>query len=294
MDLQAKTLGHARRGGSGRIGCRTLKYRFRAAYLNCSTFRRKVLGHIAKFLDESNAVACQPRLIGVALLAAAALMACASRHEKIPLSPEDQAIQYKFRGVNGVVLYLDASGYGKEKITMYNEKGEIWQALFGVSTGAQQSTYPSTLYLPKTLRVIWRSNDATQKMRYTMTGIPCHKLANGEIECPNPCRIGCPDYSRLGWEGGTILGDYTVPLATRIPDKVLDDIRANGGALRVKIRLKDNGVAIGWDVERSLPIPNLPKNYVGAKYAIDYFIPGGDFREAQVFNGKVTDPGWEK
>lgn len=264
MGLQAKNLGHARRGGSGRIGCRTLECRFRAAYLNCSIFRRKVFGHIAKFLDESNAVACQSRLIGVALLAAAALMACASRHEKIPLSPEDQAIQYKFRGIQGGILYLDASGEDKRRITMYNETGKIWLALPGLSTGAQQSTYPGALYLPKILHVIWRSNDATAARRY------------GGPECGIR---GCPDYNRMGWEGGAILGDYTVPLATRIPDEVLDYIRANGGALRVKIRLKDNGVAIGWDVEYVIPFKDWKPNKLGLNSGVNYRMAGGDFRE---------------
>ena len=96
------------------------------------------------------------------------------------------------------------------------------------------------------------------------------------------------------WLGGIIIGDYTVPVASRIPDAVLDEIRKNGGMLRLKIRLKDNGIAIGWDIEKAVPIPNLPAGYTGSKRAIEYIMPGGDFREAQIYNGKITDPGWEK
>jgi hypothetical protein len=94
------------------------------------------------------------------------------------------------------------------------------------------------------------------------------------------------------WKGGTIIGDYTVPVAARIPDEILNYIRASGGALRIKIRLKDNGVLIGWDVEERVPKPNW-KPGDGAENYIRHSLPGGDFRE-DIYNGKVIDPGWEK
>jgi hypothetical protein len=192
----------------------------------------------------------------------------------IELSPEDQAIQYKFRGIYGGVLYFNASGSNKENITIYNEKGVFWRSELQIGRGARKSTYTDAIYLPKEIRVEWRTD-----------------YKSGTRGKPNS--RGRPDGTNLGWEGGTVLGDYTVPLATRIPDEVLDYIRANGGALRVKVRLKDNGVAVGWDVERRVPIPNLPAGYTGAKNGIEYVMAGGDFREAQIYNGKVTDPGWE-
>lgn len=108
------------------------------------------------------------------------------------------------------------------------------------------------------------------------------------------------DYQYQGqgvWKGGTIVGDYTVPVAERIPDDVLDYIRQNGGALRIKIRLKDDGVLIGWDVEKSLPIPGCQPGTVAICTAIHHLMPGGDFREVQVRhgpNGKVINPGGQK
>jgi len=210
-------------------------------------------------------------------LICAGIAACSSsymQNRSADLSPEDQAIQHKFRGIYGGVIYFDASGYQKEHITIYNEKGIFWRSELQIGRGARQSTYTNTLYLPKTIRVEWRTD--------YISG------THGKLNTR-----GRPDGTNLGWEGGTVLGDYTVPLATRIPDEILDYIRANGGALRIKIRLKDNGVAVGWDVERRVPIPNLPADYIGAKNAIVYAMPGGDFREAQIYNGKVTDPGWE-
>lgn len=77
------------------------------------------------------------------------------------------------------------------------------------------------------------------------------------------------DYSRAMWYGGTILGDYTVPVAARIPDEVLRDIRAKGGALRLKFRLKPDGVLFGWDIER--PGGGISK----------FDMPGGDFLETR-------------
>ena len=227
-------------------------------------------------------------------LAVTILGACSTGYlqkNSVELSPEDQAIQHKFRGINGGVLYFDASGQSKKRITMYNEKGEFWQAHVGIGLGKQQSTYPNVLYLPKSIHIIWRSEDATEKRRPAQECIP---LKDGAKQCFEPCGAkGCPDYSRAGWEGGTVLGDYTVPLATRIPDEVLDYIRANGGALRVKIRLKDNGVAVGWDVEHIIISGQWKPNKLGLGSGITYRMAGGDFREAEIYGGKVIDPGWE-
>jgi hypothetical protein len=80
-----------------------------------------------------------------------------------------------------------------------------------------------------------------------------------------------------------------VPVAERIPDDFLDFIRANGGALRLKIRLVDDGILIGWDIEQRIPIRSSdPKagNY------LNYALPGGDFREAGIINGKIVRHAW--
>ena len=91
------------------------------------------------------------------------------------------------------------------------------------------------------------------------------------------------DYSHATWYGGTILGDYTIPVAERIPDEVLNDIRARGGSLRLKFRLKTDGVLFGWDIER---------DGTGTGYTFKYDMIGGDFKEARIFNGKPVEPGW--
>ena len=187
------------------------------------------------------------------------------------LSPEDKMLRHKFRGIYGGVLYIDASGYAKDYVTMRTQSGQIWRATpGGYGRGAGQETFTGAMYIPKTIRVEWRTGNVSVR-----------KDENGRS-----------NYHSMGFEGGTILGDYTVPVIGRIPDEVLDYIRNKGGALRLKIRLKDDGVLIGWDVEESVPIRNW-KAGDGAKSAIRYVMPGGDFREAQIYNGKVIDPGWE-
>ncbi|MDB5797035.1 MAG: hypothetical protein JWP36_937 [Paucimonas sp.] len=70
---------------------------------------------------------------------------------------------------------------------------------------------------------------------------------------------------------GPIIGDYTIPVAERIPDEVLNDIRAKGGALRLKFRLKPDGVMLGWDIERRAPIGDVSIHEM----------PGGDFLETR-------------
>lgn len=90
------------------------------------------------------------------------------------------------------------------------------------------------------------------------------------------------DNGTLRYEG-TIIGDYTVPVAERIPDELLDDLRKNPrGSLRIKIRLAEDRVLIGWDIMRDGK----------GKYTFDYEMAGGDFREARIYNGKVDRKGW--
>ena len=79
--------------------------------------------------------------------------------------------------------------------------------------------------------------------------------------------VGRADNPRINTYAGNILGDYTIPVASRIPDDVIREIRKNGGGLRLKFRLKPHGVLFGWDIERFSG--DLPK----------HSMPGGDFLE---------------
>ena len=80
------------------------------------------------------------------------------------------------------------------------------------------------------------------------------------------------DKVRQVWNEGTVIGDYTIRVAERIPDDVLADIHKHGGALRLKFRLKPDGVLLGWDIER---------DGAGTGHVFRYDMPGGDFLETR-------------
>lgn len=85
------------------------------------------------------------------------------------------------------------------------------------------------------------------------------------------------------WGGeyfGPAVGDYTFHVASRIPDDVVKEIRKNGGGLRLKFRLHPEGVLFGWDIERISG--GLPRHSMA----------GGDFQEADIFNGRAVRKGW--
>jgi hypothetical protein len=196
---------------------------------------------------------------GILLGAALAVSACAvgagnkAANNTVPLSSEEQMLRHKYRGINGLVLRIDAASR-KEGVTITTETGGYIDSPGLLGPGGSANIV-SSRPIPKAVRATWRVGKFEQKP------------GGG------------------GWNGGTIIGDYTVPVAERIPDDILDYIRKNGGALRLKIRLKDDGVLIGWDVE---------ERYT-TQYGrgVRWVLPGGDFREAQIFNGKVIDPGWQ-
>lgn len=73
--------------------------------------------------------------------------------------------------------------------------------------------------------------------------------------------VGRRDNPTISTYDGKVLGDYTLLLASRIPDEVVEETRNNGGGLRLKFRLKPDGVMFGWDIERfsgGLPRHTMP------------------------------------
>lgn len=79
---------------------------------------------------------------------------------------------------------------------------------------------------------------------------------------------GWDNVSRV-WRDGTIAGDYTIPVSSRIPRSVFEEIERHGGALRIKFRLKPDGVMLGWDIQRM------------GKYLLQSYMPGGDFLDTE-------------
>lgn len=192
--------------------------------------------------------------------ASLALSACASGSNKpiATLSEAEKLLKHKFRGIYGVVTRIDAANI-KEYVSITTDKGAQIDGSGTLSPkNVSNSSYGGAFPIPLTIRATWKKGPVT--------------MGND-----------------IGWMGGTIIGDYTVPVAERIPDEVLDYIRQNGGALRLKIRLHDEGIFIGWDVEQRLPIRNWKAINGPQKYYIDYTLAGGDFQETRPANVVFED-----
>jgi hypothetical protein len=101
--------------------------------------------------------------------------------------------------------------------------------------------------------------------------------------------VGRKDNPNINTYAGSVLGDHNIPVGERIPAEVTDSIRKEGGQLRIKFRLAKDGVYFGWDVDRRAKLGE-PDNPEGPPQR--YWLSGGDFREAYIFNGKVVRKGW--
>jgi hypothetical protein len=125
-----------------------------------------------------------------------------------------------------------------------------------VRTNREIMAFPSAT-VPDTVRVTWRDNAKA---------------------------IGRPGKSGI-YYGGPMLGDYTFPVASRIPDAVIKEIRSKGGGLRLKFRLKPDGVLFGWDIERAPEeIKNYSKEEIRSKnlyFPPEYHQVGGDFLDTR-------------
>lgn len=151
-----------------------------------------------------------------------------------PTSPGD-----RFKGM-GLTLVVDAvpgaemlgnEFFADGSSTPFYAKSRM------VQRNREIMSFPSGT-VPETVRVVWRDSS--------------------EI-------VGRKDDPTQNTYAGNILGNYTIPIASRIPDEVVAEIRKNGGGLRLKFRLKPDGVLFGWDIERFEG--GLPR----------HSMPGGDF-----------------
>jgi hypothetical protein len=69
-----------------------------------------------------------------------------------------------------------------------------------------------------------------------------------------------------GWVGGTVVGDYTVPVLERIPPQAFDLARAGKKRpLVLRFRIRDDGVDFGWMVRLQDGVP------------FEVLMRGGDF-----------------
>jgi hypothetical protein len=165
------------------------------------------------------------------------------------LSEEDKILRHKFRGMHGGQLVVDAFGE-KEGVNIFNEAGKLFFKSSSVSAkNNSKYSYSANFGVPKILSAEWR-DPAVEYGGNALTG---------------------------AYDGGVVIANYTVPVASRIPEEVLKGHRDKVGGFRLKIRLHDDGLLIGWDLSRGF---NLQ------------YLAGGDFREADRENGKVLRKGW--
>lgn len=173
-----------------------------------------------------------------------------------PLSAEDEALKRKFRELEGGQLRVD-SLFVVNGLNIFDERGWLFftAARMSPPRGRATASYGAEFGVPKFLRVEWR--DPVSSFR-----------AEG--------RHGA-------MLGGTIIADHTIPVASRIPDSLLEERRRNGGGFRLKLRIHPDGPLIGWDL--SGPLASGPD---GSRFRH----AGGDFQEAYIYNGKVLRKGW--
>lgn len=177
-----------------------------------------------------------------------------------PLSAEDTQLKHKFRGLRGGQLRVD-SLFQVRGLNIFNERGRLFFASAVITPPHRtNASYGADFGVPKFLRFEWR--DRT------------------EMEHDGALKRGLPDGA---YYGGNILGNYTIPVAARIPDALLEDKRRNGGGFRLKIRIHPDGPLIGWDLERG--VGTGPD---GSKF----HHAGGDFQEAYIYQGEVLRKGW--
>ena len=117
---------------------------------------------------------------------------------------------------------------------------------------------------------------------------------------PERVRIVWRDSSKFVPDGralyaGNIIGDELIEVGSRIPQELIDDLKRDPrGNLRLKFRMSDQGTLFGWDIERRPGFDPKKRDQFGeAVYVGPVFsFAGGDFREAEIFNGKPVRKGW--
>jgi hypothetical protein len=202
-------------------------------------------------------------LLGGCLMARRAARQGTSASASDPNNP-DAALKYKFRGIFGGELRVDASfaTHSSYIYTPYDYLFNIGTGSFsprgGSVSGYGGSVNGDRLVVPKYLRY----------MRY-----PEHakRIPNKDIYAsgPPPCE-------------GEPLVDVIVPVASRIPDEVLDRIRQyKGSSLALRLRITPETLLVGWEIKLGKGYP-FKKDKAGNAYATDEDIMvGGDFLHAR-------------
>jgi hypothetical protein len=83
-------------------------------------------------------------------------------------------------------------------------------------------------------------------------------------------------------------------VGARIPQSVVDELRRSPVQLRLKFRMSNDGVYFGWDVRRLAKRGKQAVDPgVNSVHSVDTTSAiGGDFREAEIYNGQAVREGW--
>jgi hypothetical protein len=175
---------------------------------------------------------------------------------------------YSAEGVSIETVVDALPGVKHEFVDMYTDDGVLMFSSIVVSIDARATqSFGDGAYLPKTVRARWREGASP--------------VMSNATRQPEPG----------AYEGGVVRGDRTIAVAERIPAAVIESIRRDGGGLRLKFRFTEKDLLLGWDVVRSTGKVNTSGDvmeFPEEKIAM----AGGDFREAEIFNGKTVRKGW--
>ena len=85
------------------------------------------------------------------------------------------------------------------------------------------------------------------------------------------------------WTTGTVVADHTIDVRSRIPPAFYETAKNRPGrVIKLQFRIKDDAVLFAWCVQ---------EDSGGGHVDI---LNDGDFKKPTIFNGVVTDPGWER
>lgn len=238
--------------------------------MNMQQLKRQLLASLSLLSIASLFTACQATAMG----------------QRSTLSPAQQRFQNM-----GLTLVVDAmEGSEMLGVEFFGDGSEFpfYARSIQRKTGRAIMAFPSGV-VPEQVRVTWRETLGKTPSWWANTdsnddfGIPIKnyvpkpreplnfdEILNRKIAKRKLISKNINFIHQGPWGGsyaGKVLGDYTIPVASRIPDEVVREIRKNGGGLRLKFRLKPDGVLFGWDIERFAG--GLPR----------HSMPGGDFLE---------------
>lgn len=188
-------------------------------------------------------------------------------------SAEDQALIHKFRGVRGFELYM--SGFGKSRDDNIH--------VIGIDDMGQKIAESS-----------FREEVDTKSGGHWRPTGP-YKNVDFKLYKANTVKYHWDNNGNKTGMTGQLYGQWRVPVAERIPDDLLDDLRQTPrGGLRIKFRFHPDGVLLGWDIERRPGFDPNKRDEFGNQLFVRavHSFAGGDFREAQIINGQVVRKGW--